>query len=65
MSLVRSLSSLSYLIPTTYEPYANLRHFGPSDLQLNLIVLVLQSLRISFPVERIHLILYLNMVMIS
>jgi hypothetical protein len=53
------------LISTTNEPYVTLRPFGIFDLRMNLIVFVLYSLLISFAVDRIHLILYLNFVMSS
>jgi hypothetical protein len=42
-----------------------LRPFGIFDLRINLIVFVLYSLLISFAVDRIYFILYLNFVMSS
>jgi hypothetical protein len=65
VNLVRSFSSLWSLISTTNEPYVTLRPFGIFYLRMNLIVLVLYSLLISFAVDRIHFILYLNFVMSS
>jgi hypothetical protein len=65
VNLVRYFSSLWYLMSTTNEPYVTLRTFGVSDLCLNRIVLVLYSLLISFAVDIIHFILYLNFVMSS
>jgi hypothetical protein len=65
VNLVRSFSSLLSLISTTNEPYVTLRPFGIFDLHMNLIVLVLYSLLISFAVDSIHFILYLNFVMSS
>jgi hypothetical protein len=50
---------------TTNEPYVTFRPFGISDLRMNRIVFVLKSLLISFAVDLIHLILYLNFVMSS
>jgi hypothetical protein len=50
---------------TTNEPYVTFRPFGIFDLRMNIIVLVLYSLLISFAVDRIHFILYLNFVMSS
>jgi hypothetical protein len=63
--MVRSFSSLWSLISTTNEPYVTLRPFGIFYLRMNLIVFVLYSLLISFSVDRIHFILYLNVVMSS
>jgi hypothetical protein len=65
VNLVRSFSSLWSLISTTNEPYVTLRPLGIFDLRMNLIVFVFYSLLISFSVDRIHLILYLNFVMSS
>jgi hypothetical protein len=50
---------------TTNEPYVTFRPFGIFDLRMNRIVLVLYSLFISFAVDLIHFILYLNFVMSS
>jgi hypothetical protein len=50
---------------TTNEPYVTFRPFGIFYLRMNCIVLVLYSLLISFAVDRIHFILYLNFVMSS
>jgi hypothetical protein len=50
---------------TTNEPYVTFRPFGISDLRMNQIVFVLYSLFISFAVDLIHFILYLNFVMSS
>jgi hypothetical protein len=50
---------------TTNEPYVTFRPFGIFDLRMNLIVFVLYSLFISFAVDLIHSILYLNFVMRS
>jgi hypothetical protein len=44
VSLVRSISSLRYVMPTTNDPYVTLRPFGTSELRMNLIVLVLLSM---------------------
>jgi hypothetical protein len=63
VNLVRSFSSLWSLISTTNEAYITLRPLGIFDLRMNLIVFVLYSLLISFAVDRIHFILYLNSVM--
>jgi hypothetical protein len=49
----------------TNEPYVTFRLFGIFDLRMNRSVLVLYSLFISFAVDRIHFILYLNFVMSS
>jgi hypothetical protein len=65
VNLVRSFSSLWPLISTTNEPYVTLRLLGIFDLRMNLIVFVLYSLLISFAVDRIDFILYLNFVMSS
>jgi hypothetical protein len=62
---VRSFSSLWSFMSTTNEPYFTSRPFGISDLRMNRIVLVLYSLLMSFAVDLIHLILYLNFVMSS
>jgi hypothetical protein len=50
---------------TTNEPYVTFRPFGIFDLHMNQIVVVLYSLLISFAVNRIHFIFYLNFVMSS
>jgi hypothetical protein len=50
---------------TTNEPYVTFRPFWIFDLRMNLIVFVLYGLLISFAVDHIHFILYLNFVMIS
>jgi hypothetical protein len=50
---------------TTNEPYVTFRPFGILDLRMNLIMFVLYSLFISFAVDLIHFILYLNFVMSS
>jgi hypothetical protein len=50
---------------TTNEPYVTFRPFGISDLRMNRIVFVLYNLLISFAVDLIHFILYLNFVMSS
>jgi hypothetical protein len=63
--LVHYFSSFWSLISTTNEPYVTFRPFGIFDLRMNLIVFVLYSLLISFAVDRIHFILYLNFVMSS
>jgi hypothetical protein len=47
---------------TINEPYFTFRPFGIFDLRMNRIVLVLYNLLISFSVDRIHCILYLNFV---
>jgi hypothetical protein len=65
VNLVRSFYSLWSLISTTNEPYVTFRPFGIFDLRMNQSVLVLYNLLISFAVDRIHLILYLNFVMSS
>jgi hypothetical protein len=65
VNLVRSFSYLWSLISTTNEPYVTLRPFGIFDLRMNLIVFVLYIMLISFAVDRIHFILYLNFVMSS
>jgi hypothetical protein len=65
VNLVRSFSSLWSLISTTNEPYVTLRPFGIFDMRMNLIVFELYYLLISFAVDRIHFILYLNFVMSS
>jgi hypothetical protein len=65
VNLVRSFYSLWSLMSTTNDPYVTLRPLGIFDLRMNLIVLVLYSLLISFAVDHIHLILYLNFVMSS
>jgi hypothetical protein len=62
---VRSFSSLWSFMSTTNEPYVTFRAFGLSDLRMNRIVCVLYSLLISFAVDLIHFILYLNFVMSS
>jgi hypothetical protein len=49
----------------TNAPYVTFRPFGIFDLRMNRIVLVLYSLLISFAVDRIHFIFYLNFVMSS
>jgi hypothetical protein len=61
--MVRSFPSLWYFISTTNEPYATFRPFGIFDLRMNIIVFVLYCLFISFAVDLIHFILYLNFVM--
>jgi hypothetical protein len=48
---------------TKNEPYVTFRPFGILDLCMNRIVFVLYSLLISFSVDLIHFILYLNFVM--
>jgi hypothetical protein len=63
VNLVHSFSSLLSLISTTNEPYVTLRPFGIFDRGMNLILFVLYSLLISFAVDRIHFMLYLNFVM--
>jgi hypothetical protein len=63
VKLVRSFSSLWSLISTTNDPYVTLHPFGIFDLRMNLILCVLYSLLISFAVDHIHFILYLNFVM--
>jgi uncharacterized membrane protein len=50
---------------TTNEQYVSFRPFGIFDLCMNQIVVVLYSLLISFAMDLIHFILYLNFVMIS
>jgi hypothetical protein len=65
VNLVRSFSSLWSLMSTTNEPYVTFRPFGIFDLRMSRTVLVLYSLLISFAVDRIHFILYLNFVMSS
>jgi hypothetical protein len=50
---------------TTNEPYVTFRPLGIFDLRMNLILLVLYSLFISFAVDLINFILYLNFVMSS
>jgi hypothetical protein len=65
VNLVRSFSSLWSLMSTTNEPYVTLSPLGIFDLRINHIVFVLYSLLISFAVNHIHLILYLNFVMSS
>jgi hypothetical protein len=52
-------------MPTTNEPYVTFRPFGMSDRRMNRIVFVLYNLLISFAVDLIHFILYLNFVMSS
>jgi hypothetical protein len=63
--MVRSFSSLWSLMSTTNDQYVTLRPLGIFDLRINLIVLVLYSLLISFAVDHIHLILYLIFLMSS
>jgi hypothetical protein len=53
------------LMSTTNQPYVTLRTFGIFDLRMNIIVFVLYSLLMSFAVDHIHFILYLNFVMSS
>jgi hypothetical protein len=65
VNLVRYFSSLWSLISTTNNPYVTLRPCGIFDLRMNRIMFVLYSLLISFAVDRIHFILYLNFVMSS
>jgi hypothetical protein len=65
VNLVRSFSSLWSLMSTTIKPYVTFRPFGIFDLRMNQIVLVLYSLFISFALDLIHFILYLNFVMSS
>jgi hypothetical protein len=62
---VRYFSSLWSFMSTTNEPYVTFRPFGISDLRMNRIVFVLYNLLISFAVDLIYLILYLNLVMSS
>jgi hypothetical protein len=50
---------------TKNEPYVTFCPFGIFDLCMNRTVLVLYILLISFAVDRIHFILYLNVVMSS
>jgi hypothetical protein len=48
---------------TTNDPYVTFHPFGMSDRRMNRIVFVLYNQFISFVVDLIHLILYLNFVM--
>jgi hypothetical protein len=50
---------------TTNEPYVTFRPFAMSDLRMKRIVFVLYNLLISFAVDLIQFILYLNFVMSS
>jgi hypothetical protein len=50
---------------TTNDPYVTFRPFGMSDRRMNRIVFVLYNRFISFAVDLINLILYLNFVMSS
>jgi hypothetical protein len=50
---------------TTNEPYVTFCPFDISDLRMNRIVFVFYNLLISFAVDRIHFILYLNFLMSS
>jgi hypothetical protein len=50
---------------TTNDPYVTLRPLVMFDLLMDIIVFVLYSLLISFAVDHIYLILYLNCVMRS
>jgi hypothetical protein len=65
VNLVHSFSSLWSFMSTTNDPYVTFRPFGISDQRMNLIVFVLKRLLISFAVDLIHFILYLNFVMSS
>jgi hypothetical protein len=62
---VLSFSYLWSLISTTNDPYVTVRPFGMSDRRMNRIVFVLYYRFISFAVDLMHLILYLNFVMSS
>jgi hypothetical protein len=63
VNLVHSFSSLWSLMSTTNDQYVTLRPLGIFDLGINIIMFVLYSLLISFAMDRIHFILYLNFVM--
>jgi hypothetical protein len=65
VSLVLYFSSWWSLMSTTKEQYVTFRPFGMPDLRMNRIVFVLYSLLISFAVDFIHFVLWLNFVMSS
>jgi hypothetical protein len=62
---VLSFTFLWSFISTTNDPYVAFHPFGMSDRRVNRIVFVLYNRFISFAVDLIHLILYLNLVMSS